>query len=546
MRIIFGNFDQPMRSRRLAFWCLLSVAQTGVALAQPAASAPPPPGTSDPVAPMPPGASAPAVPSASPATPAASVPASDATPASPEQVPVRDPSPPVPTLAVPPAAEPAAEPLPPSGASQFELAPPPVEPIRLQPPAENSPVAPAPVEIAWHERLRASAFVDGYFGLNYRTPKPQDGRNRFRAYDSANGFGLAVAGLDVTFSGEQFGGTVALRFGPTARTIARADAEIGLAPLKQAYATWRPGGERGAVTLDFGKFDTIYGAEVAESQLNFNYTRGLVNWLAHPAFHTGLRATAEFNPQFWLTALVVNGWNNSYDNNFMKSFGLQLSTSMPNASDPDGAALMDAHVGYLVGPEQDDFGYHDCVPAGTTYDPNANTCNQAFPENSSSIPRDAGKANNPEAFKHLVDLVVGVNPSRDLALLFNGDVGFEGARAGELSADVLDGFKSQLWWGVAVMARYQLDPAWALALRGEVYGDPDGRATSGDDPYVQNVAELQLYSATLTVELVPVSNLVLRLDNRLDFANEDVYPGQLRRYDSLQATSTLGVVVTSE
>ena len=39
--------------------------------------------------------------------------------------------------------------------------------------------------------------------------------------------------------------------------------------------------------LDLGKFDTPYGAEVAESHLNMNYTRGLL-YASQPVFHTSI------------------------------------------------------------------------------------------------------------------------------------------------------------------------------------------------------------------------------------------------------------------
>ncbi len=84
------------------------------------------------------------------------------------------------------------------------------------------------------------------------------------------------------------GGTLALRFGPSAKRYnssclaQKCDAAYGLENVKQAFASWRPGGDSSPVTLDFGKFDTIYGAEVAESQDNINYTAwGVV--LAGPA-----------------------------------------------------------------------------------------------------------------------------------------------------------------------------------------------------------------------------------------------------------------------
>jgi hypothetical protein len=96
------------------------------------------------------------------------------------------------------------------------------------------------------------------------------------------------------------------------------------------------------------------------------------------------------------------------------------------------------------------------------------------------------------------------------------------------------------------MGRLQFNDQWAGALRGEIYSDPDGRASDDGDLYVFAQPDLMLYSATLTAELVPARGLILRLDNRLDASNEDVFPSKVRTYGTTQFTSTLGVVVTSD
>jgi hypothetical protein len=318
------------------------------------------------------------------------------------------------------------------------------------------------------------------------------------------------------------------------------------------------------VTLDLGKFNTIYGAEAVESQLNYNYTRGLVNWLAQPVFHTGLRANFDLSPQFWITGLLVNGWNNSVDNNFGKSFGIQLSTAVQNATNPEAAPIFDAHLGYLVGPEQSDLGmFRDyCEVDGETLNPRALACDTAVPEtvdpagnSNSDRPIDASDANT-SGLRHLIDLVIGVNPSDTFSLLLNFDYGMESVRQGSLeltAADALPngdaplpGFATESFWGLAAMGRLQFNDAWAGALRGEVYSDPDGRATNDGDTYVFTQPDVMLYSGTLTVEVVPSDGLILKLDNRLDAASDEVFPSKVRTYGSTQFTSTLGVVVTTD
>ncbi len=428
----------------------------------------------------------------------------------------------------------------------------PVEPSLAPPPVQAEP-PPAPVGAGsaadtrhWSDKLTLSAFIDGYAGFNFMTPRPQTGRNRFRAFDTSNGFSLAWVGVNGRYGTDEVSGTLDLRFGPAATALAKADAANGLSNIKQAFATWRPGGKEGVLTLDFGKFDSIYGVESPESQNNFNYTRGLVFWLAQPMFHTGLRASVDINPNFWITGLVANGWNNSLDNNLGKSFGLQVSAAVPRGSDP--ASLFDVHLGYLMGPEQVDYGsVLYCTEPGEVYNPNTLACDANYSGSSAFVQRDAGGANGFSAFRHLIDLAASLNPSEKLSLRLNADLGFEGVRQGSANQEgILAAFDNQSWWGVAASGRYAFSPVWAGALRAEVLGDGGGRVTAGDDLYVNGVKDLFLYSATLTIEAAPTQNLLVRLDGRLDGANEKVFPRLLRSYEQVQPTVTLGVVAKTD
>ena len=114
-----------------------------------------------------------------------------------------------------------------------------------------------------------------------------------------------------------------------------------------------------------------------------------------------------------------------------------------------------------------------------------------------------------------------------------------------MTAGNLPGFDTQSWWGLSAAGRMQFDDKWAGALRAEVLSDADARATAGDDPYIVNVEDLMLYGFTLTAEVAPVEGLVLRLDNRLDLSNENVFQRQVRTYETMQFTSTLGAVVST-
>ncbi len=385
----------------------------------------------------------------------------------------------------------------------------------------------APRQQTWYDAISFKAFADGYAAVNYNFPKPQSGRNTFRAYDVSNGFALAWVGLDASYDPDPVGGTLALRFGPQAAIYAGGDADAGLENVKQAFASWKPAS---SLTFDFGKFDTLYGAEVADSQGNFNYTRGALYWLGQPLFHTGLRATVAFRDELALKAMVVNGWNNSVDNNAGKSYGLQLAYT---------GKLASAYVGWLGGPEQSDTTTLPCA-ADTAFDAGTGGCVASPGAAPSANPLDAGGADDFKAWRHLVDIVVSVNATDSLSLLFNADYGTQGTRTSSGTGYTTT---NQSWYGAMLAGRYQLDPVWAVAVRGEYYKDNNG-LTSGVDG-------LALTTATLTLEAKPSPNLILRLDNRADLALDatgttHVFDKGIRDSASHQLTTTLGVVVTTD
>lgn len=403
-----------------------------------------------------------------------------------------------------------------------------------------APEPPPPAE-PWYDAFSLRGFVDAYASFNWNVPKPQDRGNSTRAYDTTHGFALSWVGLDAAYDPDPVGGAVSLRLGPTADTYAASclsagtapcDSDVGLTAVKQAYGSWKPDGPEGRITLDFGKFDTLYGAEVAESQDTFNYSRGVVYWYAQPLFHTGFRAAFELSPSVTAKLLAVNGYNNTVDNNVGKTFGLQLALTPSDT--------FAAYVGWLGGPEQDDAVVLECDP-GEAYDVDLGGCAPAAGAPGGSQVVDQGGANELEAWRHLFDLVVAVDPTDDLSLVANADLVLEGVRSPDprtLGVNV----QQRTLWGAMLGARYQLDEVWAAALRGEYLADADGLAGFGP--------ALALATGTLTIEAVPTENLVLRLEHRIDAvleadAGKKIFPKGERDATESAMTTTLGVVVTT-
>jgi hypothetical protein len=404
--------------------------------------------------------------------------------------------------------------------------------------AQPSIPEPPPPSQPWYEAVELGAFVDGYYNLNWGFPKPQSYNPPTRDH-STNGFGLQWAGLDVAYDPDPVGGKVSLRFGPRTNYTSGADNDSALEVVKEAFASWRPGGVEGPVQLDLGKFDTIVGAEVLDTQHNANYSLGLLTTFAQPLFHTGLRANWSLGSSVDLVAMVANGSSRTVDNNIGKTFGLVLAVK-PSDS-------FSVNLGWIGGPEQDDSVTFPCA-AGTAYDPDAAGCAPAAGAGAQDYVVDRGGANEFDSWRHLVDLVVRVEPTETLSFSLNGDYGVEGVRSDDVTADTDP--QAQKWYGGSLVARYELDETFAIAGRGEYMKDEDGRAFQIRLPDQTLVTDVEIASGTLTLEARPTENMIFRLEQRGDFVleatpDDEIFREHERDTKSRVWTTTLGVVLTT-
>src|SRR5205085_2302661 len=116
--------------------------------------------------------------------------------------------------------------------------------------------------------------------------------------------------------------TAFLRFGPSVPIFYLADMGVaGIDSLLGGYLTLKPLPE---LTIDAGYFGTIYGAEVAENYLDFNYTRGALYYAMQPFYHFGVKAAYAINETVTVRAMVVNGANDIVDENDAPAVGAQL------------------------------------------------------------------------------------------------------------------------------------------------------------------------------------------------------------------------------
>ena len=254
---------------------------------------------------------------------------------------------------------------------------------------------------------------DVYGKYDMNQPEVEESTNPYHPFDYRNGFAVSWFGTDLSIASDSFGAKFDLRFGPTAILYNGLDASIDgvgmMTNVKQGYLTYTPFEK---LTIDFGKFDTIYGAEVADAHNNMNYTRASINWMVQPFTHTGLRVSTHIGG-VQLIGMVVNGWNNAFDNNNMKSFGVQASM---------GPLI----VGYIGGPEQ---------------------------------------AHNADDWRHFVDAIFRYDIKK-FHMVLNGSYGLESF-----------GSTTQEWYGASGIIGYDISELLAINMRGEYILDPNGWMT---------------------------------------------------------------------
>lgn len=380
-------------------------------------------------------------------------------------------------------------------------------------------------EAKWYDQVKIGAFVDAYAGWNFAVPKtgPLTTQNRFRAYDQQNGLLLHWVGLDANVDPAPVGGGVSLRFGPSASVYTGSpDNELGLSNVKQAFVAYKPGGADGKVQIVFGKFDTVYGAEVADSQLNVTYTRSMLNFYAQPFFHTGFRVDWQATDVFQLKLLAVNGWNNAVDTNVGKTFGAQAIYK------PNDALL--AAIGWIGGPEQPDHLKVSCAD-GTAFDRRSLGCVDAAGATASDTVVDRGGANR--RWRHLLDAVVDWSPIDRVRLLFNADWATE-----EILPLTATSTEHKVWWGGDLTVRGKVNDRAFVGLRGGYLRDRDGYL-------VGTGVDTRVTSGTLTLGWTPTPNLVVKLEPRVDVANEPFFAKGTDGTSKVQVTTTLGVVATT-
>ncbi len=325
---------------------------------------------------------------------------------------------------------------------------------------------------SWVHNLSLSGFVDASYV--YNTQSPEGRANSLRVFDTeSNGFQPNAVELVLqkpVSEDSRVGFRTDLDFGEDAEVVGSVTTGLGSTTdevdLQQAYAEallpWGNG-----LNVKFGKFVTLHGAEVIESKDNWNFSRSYLFGYAIPFTHTGVRLT--YPLASWLSTYfgVNNGWDVVDDNNTAKSVEWQ------GVLTPDPKWFLSV------------TGMHGAEQASDNRDD-----------------------------RHLIDVVLGYNPTDQLALKLNLDYGHE-------EDAVTEDIENASWWGLAGYARYQVNDWYALAGRAEYFDDTDGIRTGVRAG--RGIAGTRLWEVTLTNEFKVYKDLITRLEWRHDQASDTVY-----------------------
>jgi len=264
---------------------------------------------------------------------------------------------------------------------------------------------------------------------------------------------------------------------PTSPTPAQAGEGTDAFDVTEAFMSYvAPIGK--GLRFDLGKIATYHGAEVIEAKDNPNYSRSFLFNYAVPFTHTGLKISYPFSDALSASLHVVNGWDNSTDNNKSKTIGLSIGFTP--------SEMVSAYLNYMQGPEQDNV--------------NGNS-------------------------RSLVDVVATIKPSRTLAIILNADSCAEkgiAANGGDAK-----------WSGAAGIVKYDFSDKYSLSLRAESFDDKDG---------VRTGTAQKLTEVTVTPEIRLNGGLIVRPEYRHDSSDKEVFPANAAEVKKTQDTIALGVM----
>ena len=342
---------------------------------------------------------------------------------------------------------------------------------REEEPASSATSAPSPVKVT------PLGYVEVYYGYNLN--RPSNGITNYRGFDNRhNTFSLANAAVGGLAEAGPVSGKIILQIGSTPSSYY--SAEPGLAGagganatsgelwkyLQEAYVTYKAPVGRGLL-LQAGIVASPIGMEQFAVKDHWTWSRSNL-FFGLPYYHTGVRATYEWNERWSTTVSVFNGWNSVVDNNEEKS--LQTNTTYRLAEDLVVNAL------YFGG-----------------------------------IERSTGSIEGPY-WRHLFDVVATARLTSFLSAAMQGNYGFEPNRIG-----------TARWWALAAATRLRLADFLHLVFRGDRFHEHLATdATRSSRPLFWAGSEW-VTSGTATLDFHPHERISFRLEGRHDVSEQPLY-----------------------
>jgi predicted porin len=367
-------------------------------------------------------------------------------------------------------------------------------------PMPGAPAAPAEAPQSIGDRIKSleeaikstplfSVVKDWQFGghvavsYNYNFNNPKSQSNFTRVFDDkANQFDINQAELYIekpTTEASRIGFGLDFVIGRDAKKIHSLGLGISsgddmtksdVFDLTQAYVTYKAPIGNG-LDLKAGKFVTLSGAEMIRRTADYQISRSFLFGFAMPFTHTGVLATYPFTDWFSLSLGIVNGWDNTDDNNNDKSIhGAATITPFKELT---------LTLSGTWGAEQKD-------------------------------------RNGPK--RGLLDLVATYKPTPPLTLTVNYDYGEEDDA---VSDPATGGTKTARWQGIAAYAQYDFTDRFSVGFRGEYFIDEQGFRFGFTDPFTGNPGRLALWEMTLTTRYKLFDHLFASVEYRHDEATNN-------------------------
>ncbi|MEM1136678.1 MAG: porin [Bacteroidota bacterium] len=302
--------------------------------------------------------------------------------------------------------------------------------------------------------------IDVYYTYDFNQPFSGERPGFLYSHTRHNAINVNTAHLGAAYTGEYIRGNFALVAGDYAVSNYVAEEQLfqnvleANAGIKIAKNLW----------LDAGIFASHIGIEGGIGPENPVLSRSLI---AHnsPFFESGAKLSYQINEEWFVSLLLLNGWQNIKENNDNKAIATQITFSPTEAITFNSSTF---------------FGEGNNAP------------------------------NNVESFRYFHNFYVIWQPNEKLYTAFAFDFG--GDKLESRSDDDYLG-----WWGTAFLLNYALNDHWKAVGRVEHFNDPES--------IILNIfpAENKVTGFSAGIDYSPISNAFFRIEGKLLSASESLF-----------------------